>query len=554
MKPVAIFVKELPGSGEKFQKGLEMVGMKGILCEYGKIEPLRTAEDCSALILVGGGDVDPSFYGEENTASRGIDIDYDRACFSVLDAFSKVKKPVLGVCRGHQLINVFFGGSLYQDIPGHGRKDTDPHKALLLKENSELMVNSTHHQAVKKPGAGFEIMAKAPDGTVECIYNAERRILGVQWHPERLIPGEDALSLERIEKGEDPGTIPENPAGLPVFRAFKKMIEMYQNPLPITGIGDPFVLRASDGMYYMYATSADDGFKCWKSADIIHWEDCGYCYRADETCWGLKCFWAPECYEIDGKYWLFYSADDRVNPTDELENFCLGLAVSKSPEGPFTDCTGGRPLLKTDYPVIDADLLRDDTGAPVKDENGLYTIYYSRCCYKHQVGPYEESHIYGAKLDLSAAKFVGEPKLLLQPDQEWEGWSAPTTGRRWAEGPLTLLHNGKVYMMYSANFYAEKYYAIGYAVADEPLGTFVKYEKNPVMMHDYPRVSGPGHNSVCWSPDGKEMFIVYHIHTHTDKGGMNRQVCIDRMGFLPDGTIYCDGPTTTPQPMPSGTL
>ena len=95
---------------------------------------------------------------------------------------------------------------------------------------------------------------------------------------------------------------------------------------------------------------------------------------------------------------------------------------------------------------------------------------------------------------------------------------------------------------------------IGCAVADDPMGPFVKYEDNPIMHDDFPRVSGPGHNSVAWTPDGKEMFIVYHIHTASDEGGFNRQVCIDRMGWDENGKLWCDGPTTTPQPAPSGTF
>ena len=330
------------------------------------------------------------------------------------------------------------------------------------------------------------------------------------------------------------------------------MENCYQNPLPITGIGDPYVLRASDGLYRLYATSADDGFLVWRSPDLVHWTPCGYCYQAGPDAWGEKCFWAPECYEIDGRFYLFYSAHDKVNPANELENFCLGLAVSDSPEGPFTDLPENRPFLKMDYAIIDVDLLHDAAGVPVRDENGCFTLYYSRCCYKNQVGPYEEAHIYAVKVSPDLTHTIGEPVLVLKPDQAWEGWSAPTQKRRWCEGPLALLHNGRVYIMYSGNYYQEKYYAIGYAVSDDPMGPFTKYPQNPVMMHDFPRVSGPGHNSVCLSPDGSELFIIYHIHTHTESGGGNRQVCIDRMGFRPDGTMYCTGPTTDPQPLPSG--
>ncbi len=328
----------------------------------------------------------------------------------------------------------------------------------------------------------------------------------------------------------------------------------YTNPVGITGIGDPFVLRASDGRYYLYASSCDGfiGFKSWVSDDLVNWECLGECYHVDETVWGEKNFWAPECYEIDGKFYFFYSAHYKVNPNNEEENFCLGCAVGDHPWGPFKDVTGDKPLLQLEYAIIDVDLLRDDKGNVVRDADGNFTLYFSRCCYKHKVGPWEEAHIYGIKLAPDCTHCVGEPKLLLVPDQEWEGLSAPTTGRRWQEGALALLHDGKVYMMYSGNFFQEKHYGIGCAVADDPMGPFVKYEDNPIMKHDYPRVSGPGHNSVAWSPDGKEMFVVYHIHTSSGAGGWDRAVCIDRMGWDENGKMYCTGPSTTPQPMPSG--
>ena len=326
----------------------------------------------------------------------------------------------------------------------------------------------------------------------------------------------------------------------------------YCNPLGIAGIGDPFVVRASDGRYYLYATSAEDGFLCWSGEDLVHWQAEGYCYQAGPDSWGIRDFWAPECYEIDGQFYLFYSAHDRDNPNEELENYCIGLAVSEKPTGPFRDIHGNKPFLKLDYAVIDADLLRDDKGRVVRDADGNFTLYVSRCCYKHQVGPYEEAHIYAVKVKGDFSGIIGTPTCVLKPDQDWEGLSAQTTGRRWCEGALTLVHDGHTYMMYSGNFFKEKHYAIGCAVADDPMGPFVKYADNPVMRHDYPRVSGPGHNSVVWSPDGTELFVVYHVHT-ASAGGADRQVCIDRMGWDDKGKLWCDGPTTTPQKMPSGT-
>jgi GH43 family beta-xylosidase len=109
----------------------------------------------------------------------------------------------------------------------------------------------------------------------------------------------------------------------------------------------------------------------------------------------------------------------------------------------------------------------------------------------------------------------------------------------------------KYYLMYSANCYASREYAVGYAMAASPMGPFDKAAHNPVLFSTLPEISGPGHNSVTISPDGSEFFIVYHVHTDPHKPGGDRQVCIDRMGFRKDGTLYVEGPTNMPQPAPS---
>jgi GH43 family beta-xylosidase len=72
------------------------------------------------------------------------------------------------------------------------------------------------------------------------------------------------------------------------------MISTYQNPMPIKNIGDPFVLRALDGTYYCYATSAPDGFRAWSSDDLVHWMDIGYVHKRDEDSWGASDFWLPK--------------------------------------------------------------------------------------------------------------------------------------------------------------------------------------------------------------------------------------------------------------------
>ena len=105
--------------------------------------------------------------------------------------------------------------------------------------------------------------------------------------------------------------------------------------------------------------------------------------------------------------------------------------------------------------------------------------------------------------------------------------------------------------MYSANFYASRDYSVGYAVAENPKGPFVKAAHNPVLYSTAPEISGSGHNSVITSPDGSELFIVYHVHTNPQNPSGDRQVCMDRMGFREDGSLYVIGPTNTPQEIPS---
>ncbi len=303
------------------------------------------------------------------------------------------------------------------------------------------------------------------------------------------------------------------------------------NPLSITGIGDPFILKPGDarfaGTYYLYATSFKTGFKVWSSRDLARWEDRGLCFEPDADAWSLDCYWAPECVELDGRYYLFYSANTKLNPNGEDETFRIGVAVSDSPLGPFRD-VARQPLFDPGFPVIDANVLIDDDGR-------MY-LTCSRCCYKHKVGDYEESWIYGAELSPDMRSIKGELQLLLRPEQAWEDRSAKTTGRRWNEGSFLMKRNGLYYMFFSANHYQDKHYAVGYATSRTPLGPYQKYEGNPILSHDYPRMSGPGHNSITEAPDG-EPLIVYHTHADPLKGGGNRQVCISPLRFRADGSI-----------------
>jgi len=142
---------------------------------------------------------------------------------------------------------------------------------------------------------------------------------------------------------------------LPDESTYQKFVA--ENPLPVA-FGDPFILKASDGIYYMTGTGGvRDGFKIYSSADLRNWKDEGRIYSGNlPSSWGISSFWAPELYEIDGRFVLLFSADWRYNPTNEEENFRIGVAVSDRPTGPYTDLYD-RPLFDPGYPVIDGNLL-----------------------------------------------------------------------------------------------------------------------------------------------------------------------------------------------------
>ena len=178
------------------------------------------------LILCGGSDVHPQFYREETDGARGIDLARDEAELRLADTFVRAGKPVLGICRGCQVLNVYFGGSLIQDIPGGWdvhHKEVDKVHPVTAVEGSLLhrlyggrfAVNSMHHQAVKELGKGLRItMRSEVVPVVECVEHETLPVIGVQWHPERM------CFQKRREDTVD---------GAVLFRCFIRLCEEYMN-------------------------------------------------------------------------------------------------------------------------------------------------------------------------------------------------------------------------------------------------------------------------------------------------------------------------------------
>ncbi len=182
----------------------------------------------------------------------------------------------------------------------------------------------------------------------------------------------------------------------------------FSNPLPVQ-FGDPYVLYPGYVLHVWHGRSRQRVCRLFIK-DLVNWKAEGQVYFHDnKNGWSDPnagwdgAYWAPEVYEVKGKFYLFYSAQWKENPTKEVENFRIGVAVADKPTGPFIDMTN-KPIFDPGYPIIDANVFFDTDGKSY--------LYYSRACYKHPVESevadmarkkgwfkeIEESWVYGIEL------------------------------------------------------------------------------------------------------------------------------------------------------------
>ena len=203
--------------GDSYVTALRAAGAMTVILPLGggEEEYARFAQRCDALLLSGGPDIDPAHYGEITLTGCGtISPLRDEAELALARRMVALDKPVLGICRGIQTLNVALGGSLIQDIPSLPARDMQlQHRQMapfwyaihsvrfsgegklcamfqesgMLDSRMELKVNSMHHQCIDKLGEGLKVVGRAADGVPEAVEHiAARCVVGVQWHPEEM--------------------------------------------------------------------------------------------------------------------------------------------------------------------------------------------------------------------------------------------------------------------------------------------------------------------------------------------------------------------------------
>lgn len=196
MKNIAIVINPESKMNHNYVAAVEAVGARHIMLDWsGAVSEVK---NCCGIIITGGVDINPSLYGEENTDSVCVNDVLDDFEIRVIDVAVKNNVPVLGVCRGLQLLNVYFGGTLIQNVAHcdiHKREaDKDKIHLSYVEGNSflydvygqnKLNINSAHHQAIKKLANGFRAVQHSEDNLIEAVEHEVLPIYGVQWHPER---------------------------------------------------------------------------------------------------------------------------------------------------------------------------------------------------------------------------------------------------------------------------------------------------------------------------------------------------------------------------------
>jgi beta-xylosidase len=265
---------------------------------------------------------------------------------------------------------------------------------------------------------------------------------------------------------------------------------IFTNPVLDRDFPDPDVLSVGDN-YYAYATNSNQlNIQAARSADLVHWELLGDALP-ELPAWAVQSFgwaWAPEVFSpAEGDYVMYFTARFAIGHDGRQ---CIGLATNQDPAGPFISSDPEPFICQMDEGgSIDASTFLDTDGR-------RYVLWKN----DGNSGGWQ-TWLYIQKISADGLSLEGEPQRLLTVDQRWEGILV--------EAPTLWLQDGKYYLFYSANAFNDRRYAVGYAVADDILGPYVKAE-GPFLATDLAAgVVGPGGQDIVTSPGG-DTWMIFH--------------------------------------------
>jgi beta-xylosidase len=309
-----------------------------------------------------------------------------------------------------------------------------------------------------------------------------------------------------------------------------------QNPIVPGWYADPEI-RVFGDRYWIYPTYSDHGetpdvsehfnerqqqlrkqkavrpsyyiqtfFNAFSSPDLVHWTKHRHVLDVENVAWAAYAVWAPSAIEKDGKYYLFFGAND-IQSDDQLGG--IGVAVSNGPAGPFKDAIG-KPLIDAFHngaQPIDQFVFRDD--------DGQYYLYYGGWGHCNVVR-------------------LGDDLISLKPFADGTMYKE-ITPPGYVEGSFVVKRKGVYYLMWSEGGWTGPDYSVAYAMGPSPVGPFKPMGK--ILSQDFKIARGAGHHSVVNVPGTDDWYIAYHRRPLGDDKGEHRQLAIDRMVFNADGTI-----------------
>ncbi|WP_336790465.1 glycoside hydrolase family 43 protein [Paenibacillus sp. MMO-177] len=269
--------------------------------------------------------------------------------------------------------------------------------------------------------------------------------------------------------------------------------------------------RIFEGRYWIYPTYSAKYeeqlfLDAFYSDDLVNWTKVERVLDKKDFKWADKAVWAPSPIESNGKYYIYFSAND-IQSNDELGG--IGVGVADRPEGPFRDAIG-KPLIDRFHhgaQPIDPHVFRD--------EDGQVYLYY---------GGWGHCNV----------ALLGEDMISLLPFEDGTVYRE-VTPKDYVEGPCMIKRNGRYVFMWAEGGWGGPHYRVAYALADSPLGPFERIDT--ILQQDPEVATGAGHHGYIQIPDTDEYYIVYHRRPLTETASNHRVVCIDPLYFNEDNTI-----------------